>query len=221
MTVPKLKKYQDLGELPNVIESRLVRREPLAISPTWQEDTFFGSAPVTVELGCGRGEYTVSMARAFPEKNFIGIDLKGNRIWTGATEAYNEKLANALFVRMQIDHLDLFFPEKFFSEGWITFPDPHRKQPRKNARNRLTSRRFLEIYRRVFRKDSMLHLKTDDEVLYEYTLREISEAGGMIHEATDDLYNERDEGLPVMIQTRYEKSYIKEGKSIKYIRFSL
>ena len=139
MTKPKLEKFRELKELPNVVESPVTSREPLAIEKSWRDEYFAVERPITLELGCGRGEYTIALARRYRDRNFIGVDIKGHRIWTGAVDAHRSNLDNVLFLRTQINHLHLFFPPGFVSEAWITFPDPHLKQPQKNAGNRLLS----------------------------------------------------------------------------------
>ncbi len=217
----KLEKFQEVKELENVIESSITCREPLAISKTWRDDFFTTSRDITLELGCGRGEYTVALARRSPEKNFIGVDIKGARLWTGAVEARELALDNVQFLRTQINHLDIFFPPGLISEAWITFPDPHLKQPQRNAGNRLTSDRFLDIYKKIMKKGSQIHLKTDNLTMYEFTLERVLNRGGKLLDATDDLYNSSITGAPVEIQTRFEKRYLKEGIPIKYLRFSL
>jgi len=221
MAKNKLKRYNDLKDLQNVVESSITSSEPLSISKKWRDDCFAANRNITLELGCGRGEYTVALARRFPDRNFIGVDIKGARIHAGAVEARRFDLDNVMFLRTQINHLHLFFPDRIISEAWITFPDPHLKQPSKNADNRLTSEPFLDIYKKIMKEGSQIHLKTDNKTMYEFTLERVLNHGGKLLDATDDLYSSSIAGAPVDIQTSYEKRYIKEGIPIKYLRFSL
>ena len=217
----KLKKYSDLRDMPNVVEASFIGDNPLRISEYWRDTMFAERRPIVCELGCGRGDYTVNLAAQYPNYNFIGIDIKGARLWHGAQSALSKKMENVLFVRLQIDHLALFFPPERIEEIWITFPDPHIRQPQKNAKNRLTSKRFLSLYRKILCHNAPIHLKTDNSILFHFTKEEIIAEGGTILQETEDLYNSPISGAPVEIQTTYEKTYLKEGKSIKYLKFSL
>lgn len=178
--------------------------------------THFGNdRPIILELGCGKGEYTVGMGRMFPEKNFIGIDIKGARMWTGATQALKEDLRNTAFVRTHVEMLHHFFTEGEVSEIWITFPDPQMKKTNK----RLTSTRFMKEYSRVLKEGGIVHLKTDSNFLYQYTREMIKENNLNVLFDTDDLYNSDLQDDILGIQTFYEQQWRERGFSIKYIRF--
>ena len=183
----------------------------------WGTDFFGNGHPLVLELGCGKGEYTVGLARRSPEKNFLGIDIKGARMWRGAVTARDEGLKNVGFLRTRIELLDSFFAGGEVSEIWITFPDP---QPTKRrARKRLTHPRFLEMYRRILRPGGVIHLKTDNRPLYEYTLRVVQLNGFPVEEHTPDLYAGKREDVAAAIQTFYEQQFLEEGKKICYLRF--
>lgn len=209
----KLKRYAELPHFPNVLT------RPHQLQGKWQREYFANSQPITLELGCGKGEYTIALARRFPGQNFIGMDAKGDRIWKGATTAAQEQLANAAFVRGYIEDLPLYFAAEEIEEIWIPFPEPHPK--RAHARRRLTSPRFLNCYRRVLRAGGCLHFKTDDSGLFEFTLNVLRAEGCIIHEVCEDVHA----GIPPedtrAVQTAYEKRYLAAGKKIKYVRFSL
>lgn len=175
--------------------------------------------PIFLELGCGKGEYTVGLAQKYPERNYIGVDIKGARMWRGAKTALEEKLANVAFVRTQIGSIRDYFAPQEVSGLWITFPDPHSAQARQNKR--LTSARFLNFYRPILKSDAVIHLKTDDTGLYEYTLEVIASQGHRLHFSTADLYLEAPEQEAAGIQTFYEKMWLEQGKKIKYLQFSL
>jgi tRNA (guanine-N7-)-methyltransferase len=187
----------------------------------WRKEFFGNDHPLVVELGCGKGEYTVGLARNNPNKNFIGIDVKGNRIWTGAKSALEEKLPNVAFLRSRIDFIDHCFAQDEVDEIWITFPDPQPQKPR--ARKRLTNPMFLNRYRKFLKPGGFVHLKTDSTGLYEYTLDTIRENGGRLSWHTSDLYKDcpHDRDELINITTYYEKLFTGKGEKIKYILFQL
>lgn len=216
----KLKRFKENESFKNVIQPArdeiISGRFPLR--GRWQ--SFFGNdRPLVLELGCGKGEYTTGLARLYPKKNFIGIDIKGARFWRGAKTALEEKLPNVAFLRCQIELLDMLFAENEVSEIWITFPDPQIKY--KRTKHRLTNRSFLEKYRFVLRDKGLIHLKTDSEFMHGYTL-------GLLHGLDEEIiYSNhhvyRNEGSPrevTGIQTFYEKQFLNAGKPITYIKFS-
>lgn len=189
----------------------------------WHEKFFNNDNPIVLELGCGRGEYTVGLARLFPDKNFIGVDIKGARMWTGATESLNEGLKNVAFLRTHIEFIDRFFAPGEVAEIWLTFSDPQMKKVTK----RLTSTFFLERYRRFLVNDGLVHLKTDSNFLFTYTNYVVDENKLPVLFRTDDLYHtlsvEKDEEVQRIlgIQTYYEQQWIARGLNIKYLKFQL
>ena len=181
-------------------------------------DYFGNNGPIVLELGCGKGEYTIAMARNNKEHNHIGIDIKGARLWRGAKTSNEEQMKNVAFVRTRIEMIQHFFGPQEVSEVWITFPDPQPKKPQK----RLTSPRFLESYRPLLRPDAIIHLKTDSRELYDYTLDEVLRpAGHTVHYATPDLYASGYGGMATAVQTFYESMFLAEGKPITYLQFTL
>jgi tRNA (guanine-N7-)-methyltransferase len=185
----------------------------------WRIDFFHNNHPIVIELGCGKGEYTVGLAAKYPEKNFIGIDRKGARIWKGARTSIEKNMANVAFLRAHIEQLDQIFCEHEVDEIWITFPDPHPKP--KSAGRRLTSSAFIEKYRKVLRKDGLIHLKTDNYPLFEFTRRMIGESRHTLLFSTDDLYNSEFTGDVVGIKTFYEEKFLESELRICYLQFSL
>ena len=183
----------------------------------WNEKFFSNQHPIILELGCGKGEYTVGLAKINPEKNFIGIDLKGARLWRGCQSVNDDHLTNVAFIRSMVDHIEYYFSPEEVSEIWITFPDP---QPGKE-RKRLTSVRFLDKYQRILKPGGIIHLKTDDFEFYRYTLRVALEQGHKILYSTDDLYHSEISADTMSIQTFYETRWLSQGKKICYLRFSL
>lgn len=176
---------------------------------------------ITIELGCGGGEYTVDLAKRFPNRNYIGIDIKGARLWKGARISYDENLSNIAFIRTRIHNIQSFFSiEDNIDELWITFPDP---QPRDGkAKKRLTSSSILEKYRLFAQKDCMVNLKTDSKFLFDYTLNEVVKAEGLeIKSISEDVYKDFSSGPLVEVQTFYEKIWLKEGLKIYYLQFRL
>lgn len=217
----KLKRFKENESFSNVVQP--LRDELLAgrfvHKGSWRE--FFGNSnPIVLELGCGKGEYSVALARMFPNKNFIGIDIKGARLWRGAKTAMEENISNVAFLRTQIELINYAFAENEISEIWLTFPDPQIKYRRR--KHRLTNPEFLDKYREMLIPEGILHLKTDSEFLHGYTLGLLQGRGDKILYANHDVY--RNEGSPEVvtdIQTFYENQYLQKGKPITYIQFRL
>ena len=215
----RLVRYARVDTLPNFVRVGIAGKAPFGIDKAWDPSIFAEEQPITLELGCGRGEYTLSLARRFPERNFIGIDNKSDRICVGARQAAEEGLANAAFVKCQVEHLTFFFPESCIAEAWIPFPDPHLGQ--ENGKRRLTSGRFLDIYRRLLIPSGTVHLKTDDPTLYHFSRESVIGNAAKLLRSTDDLYaSEYDDAVLREIQTTYEKRYLAADKTIKYLSFS-
>lgn len=187
----------------------------------WRESYFKNSNPIVLELGCGRGEYTIGLSENNPGKNYIGVDIKGNRIWTGAKQAIDKKLHNVAFLRTRIDFIDHCFGAGEVDEIWITFPDPQPQSTRKRAR--LTHPIFMNRYKKLLKKDGIVHLKTDSTSLYEYTLEVIAEEKLPLIWHTNDLYKNcpPDRQELINIKTYYETLFTGKGEDIKYIQFRL
>ena len=183
----------------------------------WRSRVFNNTHPVVLELGCGRGEYTVGLAKAFPEMNFIGVDVKGARLWRGAKTINEENMLNAAFLRVRIEWVPEFFAEGEVNEIWVTFPDPQPQESRENLR--LTNPRFLTIYRQLTAPGGYFHLKTDNAGLFDYTVEMLGFYPGTFEVCTRDLYAEPPAGFDLSIQTTYEKRFLAEGVKIKYLRF--
>ncbi|HEV7231426.1 MAG TPA: tRNA (guanosine(46)-N7)-methyltransferase TrmB [Bacteroidia bacterium] len=220
MAKNKLIRFEDIKAFPNVLEFHYFAiSEGFPLRGKWNEVHFKNKLPVALELGCGKGEYTVGLAKRFPEKNFIGVDLKGNRIWVGAQEALTLQMPNVAFVRSRVDFIDHCFAEAEVSEIWITFPDP---QPQKTReRKRLTSLRFLDRYRKFLKPGGIIHLKTDARSFYDYTLEVIRENNYELLDHTDDLYADPS-GRPTElteIKTHYEGIFSAKGHKICYLKF--
>ncbi len=218
----KLKKFAEMQEFSCVFQYPFGRlqSEGFPLRGKWNSDVFRSGNPLTLELGCGKGEYTVGLARRFPERNFIGIDIKGARIFTGAKEVTVSGIGNAAFLRTDIELIPHFFLPGEVDEIWITFPDPQMKK----TRRRLTSTRFLDLYRRICAPGAVVNLKTDSPFLYEYTRRLVALNNLECLADTADLYacpsGSLSESL-TQIQTFYEQQWLSRGKKIKYISFRL
>lgn len=216
----KLKKFSEMETLQRVFQYPFASLTDgkCHLRGQWRKEVFGNDNPIVLELGCGKGEYTVGMARRFPEKNFIGIDIKGARMWTGAKEMNAENITNAAFLRTNIELLGAFFSEDEIDEIWITFPDPQMKKERK----RLTGTRFLELYRTVMKNNGTVHLKTDSPFLYTYT-RLLAEHNSLVTDVnTDDLYHTPGIVSDILeIKTFYEQQWLSRGLTIKYIAFRL
>ncbi|AYB33309.1 tRNA (guanosine(46)-N7)-methyltransferase TrmB [Chryseolinea soli] len=212
----KQERFRIIEARENVIERTKDIYE--TIKGNWRTTYFKNDNPITVELACGRGEYTVSLAKLFPEKNFIGIDIKGERIWKGSTLATEQNLTNVAFLRTPILLLENFFTPGELDEVWITFPDP---RPRKrDIKRRLTSPRYMDIYKKLVKPGSYIRLKTDNTPLYEYSLEEAQNRTDISDlQFTDDMYNSALRPECFDIKTRYEEHFAALGEKIKYLRF--
>lgn len=209
----KLQKYAELASNPIVFEKKPV------VKGKWNKDFFKNENPIVLELACGKGDYTLGMARLFPDKNFIGVDIKGNRVWSAARIAALEDLQNVGFIRDQIDHIEDYFKHSEVEEIWITFSDPFLRDG--DAKKRLTSKKFLPFYKNILKKDGLIHLKTDSDPLYNFTKEILAEFPSEILKDYNDVYamnkNEELHG----IQTYYEKMHLRENLTIKYLCFKL
>jgi len=227
MRKSKLQRFAELNTFPNVLQNFnvmnpvVVDHENKLVDPEgkWHEMIFGNDHPIVLELACGKGEYTCEMAIADRSKNFIGVDMKGNRMHRGAKRALDEQIKNAFFLRTDINIIATFFAKDEVSEIWITFPDPHLKKGK--DQKRLTSGRFLNYYREILKPGGIIHLKTDDPTLYEFTLETISELKLKLLYADDDIYSKPLPHPFLEIKTYYEKMHLAEGKKIKYVEFQL
>lgn len=210
----KLKRFAEIATFDNVKQLGA----GLPYKGKWAADFFKNNNPVVLELACGKGEYTVNLAQLFPDKNFIGIDYKGNRIWRGAKTAVEENIPNVGFLRIQIENLTDYFGEHEVDEIWITFPDPQPQISRE--KKRLTSPRFLEKYRQLLKPGGLINLKTDNDDLHAYTAEKIAELGLKLHVKTEDLYHSPYATEVLNIKTYYEKKYLQDNKNINYLQFS-
>ncbi len=224
----KLKKFSDLLNFPHVYENydpkypKLLhfRDVEVDLKGYWAARQFLNSRPLILELACGRGEYTEALAEAYPEVNFIGVDVKGARIWQGATNTMAKGLKNAAFLRTRIEQIDLFFESGEVDGIWITFPDPFLRESKENKR--LTSARFLDLYKKIIKQGATLHLKTDDPTLFEFTLETLGNyEGAVILYHSPDIYAAPLEYGELHYKTRYEKNHIADGRKIKYVRFKI
>ena len=218
----KLKRFRENETFSNVIQP--TREEVVEgnfhYQGRWSSDFFKNDKPIVLELGCGKGEYSVGLAQAYPEKNFIGIDLKGARFWRGAKTALEEGLHNVAFLRSQIELVDLLFAENEVDEIWITFPDPQIKY--KRTKHRMTNSEFLQKYKKILKPQGLMNLKTDSEFMHGYTLGLLHGEGHEVIQANHDVYkNEYSPKEVIGIQTFYEKQYLEQGKPITYIQFRI
>jgi tRNA (guanine-N7-)-methyltransferase len=219
MAKNKLQKFEDVDRFSNVFEYTDFDKEKSKPKGNWHKKIFKNENPIVLELACGKGEYTINLARKYPDKNFIGIDKKGWRIWTGAKKALEEPLPNVHFMRIFIDHLTDYFEEDEVDEIWITFPDPYLRDSQSSKR--LTSPKFLNIYSKILASDATIHLKTDSDELYDFTLETIKEQKCKIIDRVDDVYAERPDDPILTIKTYYEKMHLEKRKTIHYIAFRL
>lgn len=218
MSKKKLIHFRENHLFPHLFQLRYHElKEDFFLKSKWNSDFFHNANPIILELGCGKGEYTVELAEKYLEKNFIGMDLKGARLWRGCKTVQEKGMKNVAFIRSMIDHIGKFFGENEISEIWITFPDPHPKKERR----RLTAPVFLERYRQILSPGGILHLKTDNQDFYSYTHDLIKTSGHTLLFATDDLYNSGIHDDVISVQTTYEKKWLEQGKKICYLKFRL
>jgi len=210
----KLRRFAEISTFSNVVQ--LDAGKPL--KGKWAPEFFKNDNPVVLELACGKGEYTVNLGRLFLQKNFIGIDYKGNRIWRGAKTALEDGVSNVGFLRIQIETLLDYFGDGEVDEIWITFPDPQPQISRE--KKRLTSPRFLEIYKQILKPGGFVNLKTDNDGLHSYTAEKIDERGLKLLVKTEDLYHSEYADEVLSIKTYYEKKYLQDNKNINYLKFS-
>jgi tRNA (guanine-N7-)-methyltransferase len=222
----KLMKFAELGQFENVFENMDSSRPGIydangnlmELKNRWNEVYFNNSHPIVLELACGRGEYTIGLAKLDAKKNYLGIDVKGARIWKGARAAIDQKLRHACFLRTRIEQLQLFIGNQEISEIWIIFPDPFLNQGKVNRR--LTSPFFLNIYAHILQPNSLVHLKTDNLDLFEFTIEQVKKSPMFqLEEIIGDIYDGRELRPELQIRTYYEDSHLKEGRTIRYVKF--
>ena len=217
--MPKIKekRMEEIQAMSNVFEwSDYNSAKPFPRS-TWNSGIFKNNNPIILELACGKGEYSVGLGTLHPDKNFVGFDIKGNRMWVGATKAEEQGLENVRFFRAYIDHLDQFFGEEEVDGLWIIFPDPQLKKDRK----KLTSPKFLDLYRKILKPGARINLKTDSPELYEFTKEVIEEEGLVLHRDVGNVIKECPNDPELSIRTYYEGMHIKKGRTIRFLSFSL
>ncbi len=229
MAKGKLEKFAMLGAYEHVLEptnEEAMSEAGIAMKGKWKKEFFKNDNPITVELACGGGEYTVAMAALYPDRNFLGVDIKGNRIWKGATKALEQDLSNVGFLRTRIDFIDKCFEANEVDEIWITFPDPQKSKNRR--RNRLTNKIFLSRYKHILKDEGKMRLKTDSTFFYEFTREVIAEEGLDTAFESNDIYKDFTPQNPesqltkeLEIKTFYENMWLGDGKTIKYIEYFL
>jgi tRNA (guanine-N7-)-methyltransferase len=209
-----------MAEYPNVFQPTFEElKSGFSIQGKWKSEVFKNDNPLVVELGCGKGEYSVGLARKYPEKNFLGVDVKGARMWKGASDAVNDGISNVAFLRTRIEFIEYCFTKSEVDEIWITFPDPQIKK--KRAKNRLTHPVFLERYSNILQDSGLIHLKTDSQFLHGYTLGIIEGHQHHLEDAEYDIYNAVLQRDNMEIKTHYEQLFLKKNMPISYLRFSL
>ncbi len=218
----KLKRFTENATFANVIQPTReeITEEVFELKGKWNSDFIKNENPIVLELGCGKGEYSVGLAERYPDKNFVGIDIKGARFWRGAKTAVDENMKNVAFVRTQIELVNHIFSENEVDEIWITFPDPQIKY--KRTKHRMTNSEFLQLYKKILKPDGIMNLKTDSEFMHGYTLGVLHGEGHEVLYANHNVY--KNEGAPkevMEIQTFYEKQYLEINKAITYIRFKI
>jgi len=221
----KLKKFQDINQFSNVFQNTDWHKpvcinhcgENISIKGNWRKQLFKNENDIVLELACGKGEYSVELAQTYPNINFIGIDIKGNRIWNGAKKALELKLPNVHFLRTNIELLAHFFDEKEINHIWITFPDPHLRGVK--SQKRLTSERFLNIYKPLLKTEATINLKTDSEPLYDFTKLTINKLHLNLISDIADIYEQQNYPEVLNIKTYYEKMHLANGLKIFYLKF--
>ena len=209
-----------MAEYPNVFQPSFEElKSGFSIQGKWRSEVFKNDNPLVVELGCGKGEYSVGLAKKYPKKNFLGIDIKGARVWKGASDANNEGISNVAFLRTRIEFIEYCFAKSEVDEIWITFPDPQIKK--KRAKNRLTHPVFLERYSNILQDKGLIHLKTDSQFLHGYTLGIIEGHQHHLEDAEHDIYNAVLQRENMEIKTHYEQLFLEKNMPITYLRFRL
>lgn len=219
MAKNKRLKFSQITDYPNVVEPTFDELQSFPLKNHWNQTHFKNDQPIVLELGCGKGEYTVSLAQEYPQKNFIGIDIKGARMWKGATDALSQNLSNVAFLRTRIEFIEHCFGANEIDEIWITFPDPQIKKRR--AKNRLTHPVFLKRYSSIIKKDGLIHLKTDSQFLHGYTLGIIQGESHILEDAEHDIYGAQLKRPHAYIKTYYESKFLQQGQPITYLCFRL
>lgn len=225
MAKNKLRRFKEMKEWSNCFEPTLDPeiRDNFPLKGKWNSEFFNNNHPIVLELGCGKGEYSIGLANHFPMKNFVGVDIKGARIWVGAKEAVEKHMKNVAFLRSKIDFITNYFGKDEVDEIWLTFSDPQPKKPRK----RLSSKLFIDRYRQLLKPGGIIHMKTDSDLLFESTLEEIQVHGYHLLESTWDLYGEINPNLDQTtkdifhIKTHYEQLFTAKGSVIKYCSFKI
>jgi tRNA (guanine-N7-)-methyltransferase len=216
----KLRRLSELEKFENFIESRdQSEQDNFRFYGTWAKDYFKNDNPITLELACGKGAYTLAFAGKYPNRNFIGIDIKGPRLWSGCVGAQERKLCNVAFLRTEILDLARFFAKGEVEEIWITFPDPFLENSRINRR--LTSTKYLDTYKDVIKDGASIHLKTDSTPLFDFSLKSIIKNKYVIEEKTYDVYDDEKRHEDIYIKTDYERKHLADNRVIKYVRFLL
>lgn len=220
MAKKKLARFAELGTFRNVIQPEIGQAgKDHSIKGRWRSEIFKNNNPVVLELGCGKGEYTTGLSEKFPGNNYIGVDIKGARLWRGARTAHEDQKLNVAFLRTRIEFISSFFSQDEIDEIWITFPDPH--PGNNNSNKRLTCPWFLNTYRNILKNNGIIHLKTDNRDLFEYTRKLVLRNGLELIYANEDLYTGSIPDDTLSIRTHYESMFLKEGIRIKYLSFRL
>ncbi|MBC8550821.1 MAG: tRNA (guanosine(46)-N7)-methyltransferase TrmB [Candidatus Brocadiales bacterium] len=216
----KLWRLAELEDFDNLIQfTDQPEQEVFRLRGTWAIDHFKNGNPITLELACGKGDYTIALAEKHPDRNFIGIDMKGPRLWSGCVAAMERGLTNVAFLRIEILNLAHYFAEGEIDEIWITFPDPFLKNGSSNKR--LTATRYLDAYKQVTTTGATIHLKTDSTPLFEFSLRSLRDNRCTVEEKVDDVHDDAERHEDLYIKTNYEKKHLADNRVIKYVRFSL
>lgn len=220
MTVNKLERFKQIAAFDHVLEYTDYQKKGVEKPKgQWHKQIFYNKNPITLELACGTGNYTLELARRYPNRNFIGVDIKGARIWKGAKKALAKELENVRFMRMFIDHVDEYFAKDEIDEIWITFADPY---PRAGDRNkRLTAPKFLKQYRQILSAEGVVHFKTDNTDFFDYSCWSVEHVGGYVEQRVDDIYKQKPNHSLLTIKTHFEQKHLRNNKSISYGRFRL